>query len=447
MGWWRRWAGVRVRAALVAAASVALAGAAGSGLFVLMLQRSQLHDVDVSLTQTAQTLAAVVGQAGSEDIELPGRIGTTNTQQVIGEHGEVLARSNDIAGRGPLTAARPAAGHTRVSETSLGRDALYRLLAMGVQTKDGRLVTLVVAQSLEPAEASRHDAIVLLGVGGPLLVLVVALVTWWVAGLALQPVASMRRQVDAIDARDLSSRVPLPAAHDEVWLLGGTLNRMLERLDAAARAQRQFVSDASHELRSPLAVVRTNVEVALAHPAQADWESTAQVLLSETERVEHLVADLLLLANADERGLQLRRTDVDLDDLLTAEADRLRRTTDLAVSLTVHAARVRGDRERLARVVRNLVDNAAQHARSRVELSVAVSGGTAVLEVADDGPGIPAEERERVFERFVRLDDSRSRQRGGTGLGLAIVRQLVQAHDGTVAFVEASRVRVVLPAQ
>ena len=444
---WRRWAGVRTRAALVAAVSVALAGAAGSGLFILMLQRSQLHDVDVSLTQTAQTLAAVVSQAGSEDIELPARIGTTNTQQVIGDDGRVLARSTDIADRGPLTSARPGLGHTRVSETSLGPDAVYRLLAMGVDTADGRVVTLVVAQSLEPAEASRHDAIVLLGIGGPLLVLLVALVTWWVAGLALQPVSSMRRQVDAVDARDLSTRVPLPEAEDEVWLLGRTLNRMLERLEAAARAQRQFVSDASHELRSPLAVLRTNVEVALAHPEQTDWDGTAQVLLAETERVEHLVSDLLLLANADERGLQLRRTDVDLDDLLTAEADRLRRTTDLTVALTVQAARVVGDRERLARVVRNLVDNAARYAVSRVELSVAVSGSTAVIEVADDGPGIPDEERDRVFERFVRLDDSRSRQRGGTGLGLAIVRQLVQAHDGTVAFVGPSRVRVVLPAQ
>ena len=444
---WRRWAGVRTRAALVAAVSVALAGAAGSGLFVLMLQRSQLHDVDVSLTQTAQTLAAVVSQAGSEDIELPGRLGTTNTQQVIGDNGEVLARSTDIADRGPLTTARPALGHTRVTDTSLGADAKYRMLAMGVQTADRRPVTLVVAQSLEPAEASRHDAVVLLGIGLPSLVLLVAVVTWWVAGLALQPVASMRRKVDAIDARDLSSRVPLPAAEDEVWALGGTLNRMLERLDAAARAQRQFVSDASHELRSPLAVLRTNLEVAAAHPEQTDWETTAQVLLSETERVEHLVADLLLLANADERGLQLRRTDVDLDDLLTAEADRLRRTTELTVSLTVQAVRVRGDRERLARVVRNLVDNAARYATSKVSLSVVTEGKNAVIEVADDGPGIPVEDRERVFERFVRLDDSRSRQRGGTGLGLAIVRQLVQAHDGTVAFVDASRVRVVLPAQ
>jgi signal transduction histidine kinase len=412
-----------------------------------MLERSQLHDIDVSLTQTAQTLAAVASQAGAEDIELPAHLGLTSTQQVLGPTGTVLAESNDISDRGPLTTLRPGDGHTRVTNTSLGPDADYRLLAMGVRTADGGHVTVVVAQSLEPAEASRHDAIVLLGIGGPLLVLVVALVTWWVAGRSLRPVESMRRQVDAIDALTLSSRVPLPQAEDEVWKLGGTLNRMLDRLESAARAQRQFVSDASHELRSPLAVLRTNVEVAAAHPEGADWEALAKVLLAETERVELLVADLLLLANADERGLQLRKGDVDLDDLLRSEADRLRGTTQLVVSLSAPAVRVQGDRERLARVLRNLVDNAARHASSAVGLVLSTVDGQAVLDVSDDGPGVPADQWERVFERFVRLDDSRSRQRGGTGLGLAIVRQLVHAHGGSVAFVAPTRVRVVLPVQ
>ncbi|MDX6218024.1 MAG: hypothetical protein QOG99_3608, partial [Frankiales bacterium] len=234
-------------------------------------------------------------------------------------------------------------------------------------------------------------------------------------------------------------------ARDEVWLLGGTLNRMLDRLESAVRAQRQFVSDASHELRSPLAVLRTSVEVAVAHPETADWQGTADVLLEETHRVERLVADLLLLANADERGIQMRREDVDLDDLLAAEAHRIRATSSLDVLTRIQPTRVRGDHDRLARVLRNLVDNAARHATGRIELSLASGPGGAVVEIADDGPGVPAEDRERVFERFVRLDVSRSRQQGGTGLGLAIVRQLVEAHGGTVGFAEASVVRLVLP--
>jgi signal transduction histidine kinase len=169
------------------------------------------------------------------------------------------------------------------------------------------------------------------------------------------------------------------------------------------------------------------------------------VLLQETDRLERLVADLLLLANADERGLPLRRGDVDLDDLLTAEAERLRATTSLQVGLEVHAVRVQGDRDQLARVLRNLVDNAARHASARVGLSLTAGAQGAVLEISDDGAGVPEADRERVFERFVRLDDSRSRRQGGTGLGLAIVRELVEAHGGTVAFVGPSTVRVVIP--
>jgi signal transduction histidine kinase len=429
----------------VAAGSVALALGSGSVLFVLLLLQSQVHDVDVSLTQQAQTLAAVVNQSGSEDIELPVRLGASSTQQVLSADGHVLAESSDLVGRGALTPDRPALGHTRLTTTSLGPDSDYRLLALGSRDARGNPVTVVVTQSLEPAEASRKEAIVLLGIGGPVLVLLVALVTWWVAGRALSPVEAMRRQVAGIDAVSLGSRVPLPAARDEVWLLGGTLNRMLDRLQSAARAQRQFVSDASHELRSPLAVLRTNVEVALAHPARTDWVGTGQVLLQETARVERLVSDLLLLAQADERGLQLRKTDVDLDDLLAAEAGRLRSTTTLDVALRVQAVRVRGDRDQLARVLRNLVDNAARYASTRVEMSLSAGPDGAVVEVCDDGPGIPEQDRERVFERFVRLDDSRSRHQGGSGLGLAIVRQLVQAHDGTVTFVGSGTARVVLP--
>jgi signal transduction histidine kinase len=436
---------VRVQTTAVATLAVAIAVAAGSIAFVLFLQRSQLHDVDASLSQQAQTLAAVVAQSGSDDIDLPAELGTTSTQQVLRLDGAVLAYSPDLRGHRPLASSSPPFGGTRTSLANLGHDAQYRVLAAGAKDSRGNRVTVVVAQSLEPAEAARHEAIVLLLIGGPLLVLLVALLTWWVAGRALQPVEAMRRQVDDIGAATLDARVSLPSAHDEVWRLGGTLNRMLDRLESAVRAQRQFVSDASHELRSPLAVLRTNVEVAVAHPESTEWLTTAEVLLEEAQRVERLVADLLLLANADERGLPVRREDVDLDDLLSAEAHRVRSTTSLGLAATIVPVRVRGDHDRLARVLRNLVDNAVRHARSTVALSLRAEGTKAIVEVSDDGEGIPDEDRERVFQRFVRLDVSRSRQQGGTGLGLAIVRQIVEAHGGTVDFVAPSTVRVVLP--
>jgi signal transduction histidine kinase len=442
---WRRRAGVRVQTTAAATLAVALAVAAGSGAFVVFLQRSQLHDIDASLSQQGQTLAAVVAQSGSDDVELPAELGTTSTQQVVGLNGAVLAFSPDLRGHPPLVSSSLPLGATRLSLAYLGRDANYRVLAVGARDSRGSRVTVVVAQSLEPAEASRQEAIVLLLIGGPLLVLLVAVLTWWVAGRALQPVEAMRRQVDDIGAATLDARVSLPSAQDEVWRLGGTLNRMLARLESAVRAQRQFVSDASHELRSPLAVLRTNVEVAMAHPGSTEWLVTAEVLLEEAERVERLVADLLLLANADERGLPMRREDVDLDDLLASEATRLRGTTSLAVTATIAPVRVRGDRDRLARALRNLVENAARHARSTVSLRLYAQGDNALIEISDDGDGVPVEDRERVFQRFVRLDVSRSRQQGGTGLGLAIVRQIVEAHVGTVEFVEGTTVRVVLP--
>jgi signal transduction histidine kinase len=443
---WRRWAGVRVQAALIAALTVGLALAAGSGLFVLVLDRNLVHDVDVTLKQQSRTLAAGVARSGPQ-LDLQARLGDTNAVQVLDASGAVVASSPELRGQPPLTTAHPAAGQSVLSSQHLDidPDADYRQAALGVEGPTGERYTVVVAQSLEVAERSTKVVKGLLLLGSPVLLLLVALVTYRMSGRALRPVEAMRRRVAAIDGRSLDSRVELPDARDEVHRLAGTMNLMLERLEGASRAQRQFVSDASHELRSPLATVRTSIEVAQAHPEGADWQATAQVVLEEAGRVERLVADLLLLAQTDERGLQLRRTDVDLDDLVEAEALRVRATTSLRVTSSVQAVRVRGDRDRLARVLRNLVDNAARHAHEQVTLSLRTDDGRAVLEVEDDGAGVVEQDRGRVFQRFVRLDDSRSRSEGGTGLGLAIVHELVQAHGGDVGFVEAARIRVRLP--
>jgi signal transduction histidine kinase len=432
---WRRFAGVRVQAALIAAVTVGLAIAVGSGFFLLVLHRNLQHDVDLTVRQQAQTLAGSVRRTGAAAIDLQAKLGDTNVIQLVDSRGVVVASSPELRGQPAITSARPAPGQVVLStrHLNLDQDADYRQIAVGAQDPAGKAFTVVVAQSLEAAEASSRIAEGLLLLGGPLLLLLVAFVTYGISGRALRPVERMRQRVAGIDARSLDTRVPIPAAHDEIWRLAGTMNQMLDRLEGAAQAQRQFVSDASHELRSPLATVRTTLEVAQAHPEGADWRATAQVVLEEAGRVEHLVTDLLLLADADERGLQLRRTDVDLDDLVESEVQRLRTTTGLQVLSNVHAARVSGDRERLARVVRNLVDNAARHAAGRVQLSLTEHAHEAVLDVIDDGEGIPVADRQRVFERFVRLDDSRTRSQGGTGLGLAIVQQLVHAHDGTVA--------------
>jgi signal transduction histidine kinase len=208
---------------------------------------------------------------------------------------------------------------------------------------------------------------------------------------------------------------------------------MLERLADAAEAQRRFVADASHELRSPLATIRAAHEVADVYPETADWTTLHADVLAEVQRLERLVDDLLFLARSDEHGPRSQPEDVDLDDLVTAEAGRLGRTTGLEVVVHQQPVRVVGDRHQLARVLRNLTDNAVRHATTRIELWVDRRGSDAVIDVLDDGPGIPPADRERVFERFVRLDPSRQRAAGGAGLGLAIAREIAGSHGGELS--------------
>jgi len=214
---------------------------------------------------------------------------------------------------------------------------------------------------------------------------------------------------------------------------------MLERLERSVVRQRQFVSDASHELRSPVATIRTELEVAQLHPDRTDWDEVARNVLLEDERLERVVADLLVLARLDEEPALDRRgaPEVDLDAVVQAEAARARR---LPVDVhMVGPAKVRGRVDELTRLVGHLLDNAARHGRSAVSISlVAVPGSLiTVLAVDDDGPGIPPDQRDAVFERFGRLEEGRSRDGGGAGLGLAVVRRIAERHGGSVQITES----------
>ena len=424
--------------AMIAAMAVGLALAGGSALFVLLLQWNLRGAVDAALVQQAQNLAEAAHQEGAAGLDLRHRVGDSNVIQLLSASGTVLTASSELDGQAGLSSARPSPGSYVMFTTHLsGADEPYRLIALGLTDPNGQALVLLVGQSNEPVATSTSTVTRLLLVGAPALVLLVAALTYWLSGRALRPVEAMRRQVADIDARSLGLRVPLPAAHDEVRALAHTMNRMLERLESAAGAQRRFVSDASHELKSPLAALRASVEVSQAYPDRSDWPATGEVVLQEALRLERLVADLLLLTRADERGLQLRRDEVDLDDIVTAEAARLRSTTALEVLIQLKPVRVIGDRDGLQRAVRNLVDNASQHARSSVSLTLTVIEQHARIDITDDGPGVPLAERQRVFERFVRLDESRARAAGGTGLGLSIVAQIAAAHDGDIAVMDS----------
>jgi signal transduction histidine kinase len=289
-----------------------------------------------------------------------------------------------------------------------------------------------VAASLEEVADSTAALATPLLVGLPLLLLLVGGTTWVVASRALAPVERIRREVELITGDRLDRRVPEPGSRDEIGRLARTMNQMLGRLERSRERQQQFVADASHELRSPLAGIRQTAEVARAHPGALPEGELAEAVLEESGRLQRLVEQLLLLTRADEGVVARTQQDVDLDDLALAEAGRVVRP-GLAVDTTrVAAGRVRGDRTALAQVVRNLLDNAARHAERRVAVTVREDGGVVELVVEDDGAGIPEDQRRRVFERFVRLDEARARDTGGSGLGLAIVEEIVTASGGTV---------------
>jgi signal transduction histidine kinase len=249
-----------------------------------------------------------------------------------------------------------------------------------------------------------------------------------------------------VRSQTLNRRVPVPSSGDEVARLAETMNGMLARLEASSARQQEFVSDASHELRSPVSSIRFELEVALAHPAAKDWRDVATTALRETGRIEHLIDDLLLLARLDE-GAAPAATAVDITGLahdVTAHVRDVTVDVDVADGLLVT-----GRDSELASVLRNLVDNAARHASSTLAVTAAADNGTVVIAVDDDGPGIPLTDRERIFQRFTRLEQSRSRTSGGVGLGLAVVDRVVRHHNGSVAVSDSplggARFEVTLP--
>ena len=283
------------------------------------------------------------------------------------------------------------------------------------------------------------------------MIALVALAAWYFTGRALRPVEAIRLEAESITGTTMHRRVPEPDSDDEVGRLARTMNAMLDRLETSSRKQRQFVSDASHELRSPLASIRTNLEVALRNADQADWPEVANRALAEDVRMEDTVSELLELARLDEATGPLaldQLPDVDLDELVLDDTVQQRR---VPVDTTrVSAGRVHGRREQLTRVVRNLLDNAARHANAQVAVELSTDDTEVVLVVDDDGPGVPVDERDRVFDRFTRLDDGRARDAGGLGLGLSMVKAITEQHGGTVTIDDAplggARVRVRLPA-
>ena len=352
--------------------------------------------------------------------------------QVVRDDGTVAAASANLAGLPAMVWPVPPEPVQVV-----GPQDAEALLVVAQQAGPDR--TVLVARTLQARDDSVLFVATLLAVGLPVLVLVVGLLCWTLVGRALRPVEAIRREVDSISSSALHRRVSEPPGADEISRLATTMNRMLDRLDRAQQQQRRFVSDASHELRSPIAAIRQYAEVATMHPARTSVPELARVVLDEDLRVQNLVENLLLLARTDERR-RPHAAPVDLDDLVFDEARHLRRTTGVRVDVAaVSGGRMRGDATALRRVLRNLGENAARHATSTITFALHQRADGVELVVDDDGPGIPAQDREHVLQRFVRLDEARNRDDGGAGLGLAIVAAVVAAHGGRVAVEDGPR--------
>jgi signal transduction histidine kinase len=450
----RRWflASVRARTTALSMLVVAAALAVGAISLVVIVSHSLVRNVDETNLTRAEDVAARA-RAGALGRIIPVSGGASDKSvfiQVVSQAGSVIASSENYLDPNAFIYLYPEdGGHHRivfqrtVHGPPIAPDANFRVVVLTGQTPTGP-ANVIVATEMEQAEETVHELRRALAWGAPGVLLLAGLLVWLLVGRALRPVELIRAQVAAITGTaSLDRRVDEPPVDDEVGRLAQTMNAMLDRLQRSAERQRRFVADASHELRSPLASSRAQLEVALSHPDPSSWEATALDLLSENHRMERLVNDLLFLARNEERPAGLAgATVLDLDDIVLSEAGRLRTRGRVQVDISrVSAGRVRGVGDHLTRVVRNLVENAERHAAHTVRLELCLvsangRGPQVQLVVSDDGPGVPPEHREHIFDRFIRLDDARSRpdgdNGGGSGLGLSICREIVKAHGGHI---------------
>jgi signal transduction histidine kinase len=432
---------VRGRITVIASAVVAVTVSAGAIGFGAVLQSTLLEQATVAAEAQLDRFESLIDASGPTALN-----DADGFAQLIGDDGRVRAASDD-ADEVPALADSEFEGGR---EVTLPEDD-DPVFIVSAEVDGGVLVVGVDDEARR--EAISTTALLLLA-ALPLLVALVAVTCWVVVGRALRPVDRIRRETEGVSAADLSRRVGVPGTGDEIDALAVTMNHMLERLDNAQSRQRRFVSDASHELRSPIASLRQSSEVMLRYPGRVPVEEFARTTSEESQRMADLVEGLLLLARADEHGLALSTQPTDLDDLVLAEASRLRAlvaTTSADADADgngvesppividargVSAAQAPADARLIARVVRNLGDNALRHARSRVWLSSTVHGAVAVVSVANDGANISDADKSRIWDRFERLDDARSRDQGGSGLGLSIVAEIVSAHGGSAQIVD-----------
>ncbi|MFE1930808.1 sensor histidine kinase [Streptomyces sp. NPDC059474] len=467
-GWWPR--SVRARAALAAATAAAVI-LVGTGWWVH--QEVYRESMTIAENRAERNLAALVdrlrdGSVPGPASAAPYEVVATGRRTAVASGGAM--QDFDPRGRHVLPAPPALSAPTPKDDSDLGgytrwplriperRDynpvhgydlagktylVLYhdiwagelgsdKAAALGV-TVDAtlRAYVVVLPDTAEAITRTTDDLLLRAGLVGLVLI---AAIAYFTVRIALRPVEAIRVLTASVTASDPRERVTVPATGHEITALATTINTTLQRLDNAAAQQRRFVADAAHELRSPLTTLLASLEVALAYPERTDWPAAATTAARQTRRLQALAEDLLLLARLDTRTPTAGPETVDL----TALASRLTEQyplTERPLTLTCDStapAHAHGNLDEYERLLRNLIDNAARHAAHRIQITIRNQDAWVVLTVHDDGPGVPTEDAERIFERFVRLDDARSRDHGGTGLGLAIARDLAHRHRGTL---------------
>lgn len=417
--------GIRMRITAIAVTVVTFVVVLAGVLLLFAQQRLLTQSID-EILNTQNSNVERTWMTGDESPVIVQQGDIDAIAQVVDAGGNVLASTANFASQPALPSPD---GETSLHNSDLVIDeSTYRILSRRI---DGVVIhTGTPIDDVEEAfNALRSGLIVAI----PTMTLVIGLLIWWLVGRTLRPVETIRTQVAEISGGNLERRVPVPGSDDEVARLARTMNEMLARLQEASERQQRFVGDASHELRSPLTRMRAELDVDLSHPSTADHEATHRSVLEEVGNLERLVDDLLHLARAEPTGVPGRfDVVVDLAALVEREARRQEGAGQEIDTRGLTPAVVHGDPAQLARMVRNLADNASRHATNRMRFETDQHDDVVALIVSDDGPGVPEADRDRVFERFARLDEARSSASGGTGLGLAIVRDIVVRHGGTI---------------
>jgi two-component system OmpR family sensor kinase len=432
---------VRLRLTVAFAAVMALVLTAVGALLYVRLGSSLAEQLDESLVLRAETLAG----AGASDASLASG-DDDGFAQLLAEDGSIVASSPAVAGRALVTRAEIERAR---SESYFVRRDRHRLYVTPVDQG-----VLVVGASLEDRDEALDGLVAELLVVGPLALVLSSLAGYLLAAAALRPVEAMRRQAAEVTSEESSRRLPLSPARDELRRLGETLNAMLGRLESALARERRFAADASHELRTPLALLQSELELALRRTrSRGELEAAVRSAAEEVDRLVRLAEDLLVLTQADEGGLPLRRSDILPRELLEAVARRFSSRAEVdgrAIEVAADGeGPFSGDRMRLEQALSNLVDNALRHGEGTVRLAAVRRNGTVELSVADRGSGFPPDFAPHAFERFTRADAARGR--GGAGLGLALVGAVARAHGGTVSLRNGERagavVSLTLPAE